>query len=358
MNSRLHPSKLLPRLAIRALPLAWVSLAGVALAQDVRVPVQALGSQSVSAAAVIDGVVQAVRQTTVSAQASGRIASLQVKAGDRVRAGQLLAVIDDRETQAGVRRGNAAVAQAQAELHNAQAQFNRTRELQSKGFVSPAALDVAEAQLKGAQAGREQASAAASQAALAQGFTRVNAPFDGWVQQTTSEVGDLAFPGKPLMVIYAPQPLRAVVQVPLSQAAGMTDTGAVEIELPGAKGNWIKPSAVTRVPSADAVAQTVEWRLELPTAAAQALLPGQPLRVRFGTQAQTRLLVPPTAVLQRGELNAVYVAQGTQGFALRAVRLGTDFGAQGVEVLAGLSAGERVALDPVRAGLAQAKPAQ
>ena len=84
MNSRLHPSKLLPRLAIRALPLAWVSLAGVALAQDVRVPVQALGSQSVSAAAVIDGVVQAVRQTTVSAQASGRIASLQVKAGDRV----------------------------------------------------------------------------------------------------------------------------------------------------------------------------------------------------------------------------------------------------------------------------------
>ena len=75
--------------------------------------------------------------------------------------------------------------------------------------------------------------------------------------------------------------------------------------------------------------------------------------MRFvGGQAK-RTVVPAAAVLRRGELTAVYVA-GDKGFVLRAVRLGADHGADGVEVLAGLSAGDRVALDPVKAGLAGA----
>ncbi|QLQ00032.1 MAG: hypothetical protein HZY78_07340 [Burkholderiaceae bacterium] len=66
--------------------------------------------------------------------------------------------------------------------------------------------------------------------------------------------------------------------------------------------------------------------------------------------------MPASAVLRRGELTAVYVAQG-QGFVLKTVRLGADHGAAGVEVLAGLGADDRVATDPVRAGLAGAQPA-
>ncbi len=116
---------------------------------------------------------------------------------------------------------------------------------------------------------------------------------------------------------------------------------------------WVAPSARSSMPSADPVSQTVEWRLELAAADTAALLPGQPVRVRFvGGQAQ-RLVVPPSAVLRRGELTAVYVASGS-GFVLRAVRLGADHGAQGVEVVAGVAAGERVAQDAVRAGLAGA----
>ena len=97
--------------------------------------------------------VEPVKQSTVAAQASGRISQLAVKAGDRVRTGQLLATIDDRESQAGLQRSRAQTAQAEAELRNAQAQVQRTRELQSKGFVSKAALDTAEATFKAAQAG-------------------------------------------------------------------------------------------------------------------------------------------------------------------------------------------------------------
>ena len=337
---------------------------GVALGQGaalaaapLEVPVTGVRPQAVPTGFEFDGVVEPVRQSTISAQASGRIATLAVKAGDRVRAGQLLATIDDRETQTGVQRSQAQVTQAEAELRNAQANAERTRELQARGFVSKAALDTAEAQFKSAQAGRDQAGAGARQSALSQGFTRVTAPYDGWVLQTLSDAGDLAVPGKPILTLYAPLPLRAVVQVPASRGEAARAASRIEVLLPGAAGagQWIALSARTVMPAADPVSQTIEWRLELPGAAAQGLVPGQQVRVRFvGGQAQ-RVVVPSGAVLRRGELTAVYVA-ASGGFVLKAVRLGADHGAAGVEVLAGLGPDDRVALDPVRAGLSGARP--
>lgn len=333
-----------------------LGLMGLAWAEtSVQVPVTQALAQGVSSGFELDGVVQPVKQATVSTQASGRIASLLVKAGDRVKAGQLLATVDDRETQTGVQRSQAQVTQAQAELRNAQANFERTRELQGKGFVSSAALDTADSQYQAAKAGRDQAGAGAQASALAQGFTRVTAPFEGWVQQTLAEAGDLALPGKPLLTLYAPTPLRAVVQVPASRAELARAASAIEVQLFDAQGasRWVQPTGRAALPMADPVSQTIEWRLELSAQAASALVPGQQLRVRFvGAQAQ-RKLVPASAILRRGELTAVYVASD-RGFILKAVRLGADHGTAGVEVAAGLSATDRVALDAVRAGLAGA----
>jgi hypothetical protein len=67
------------------------------------------------------------------------------------------------------------------------------------------------------------------------------------------------------------------------------------------------------------------------------------------------LVVPAAAVVRRGELRAVYVVSG-KGFALRAVRLGRDLGAQGIEVLSGLRTGDVVATDPLRAAQSDAAP--
>jgi RND family efflux transporter MFP subunit len=347
------------RSARYVLPLMGALALQAAIAQGgIQVPVVAAQVKSVGTGFELDGVVQPVKQSTISAQSSGRIATLSVKAGDKVRAGQMLATIDDREAQTGVQRSQAQVAQAQAELRNAQSNFERTRDLQSKGFVSAAALDTADAQLKGAQAGRDQASAGAAQSALAQGFTRVSAPFDGWVLQTHAEAGDLATPGKPLLTLYAPLPLRAVMQVPVSRSGVARAAGAVEVLVQnGGNSKWIRPSVTSSVPTADAVSQTIEWRLELPTEAANALLPGQQVRVRFTGGQTERSVVPASAILRRGELTAVYVAS-PKGFLLKAVRLGADHGAEGVEVLAGLMAGELVALDPVKAGLQGAQAAK
>ena len=317
-----------------------------------QVAVAAITSRPVDIGLELDGVIQPVRQSTVSAQTSGRIVALAVRAGDHVRAGQLLFTIDDSETQTAVQRSSAQLTQADAELRNTRAQYERTRELQNQGFVSQAALDIAEAQFKAGQAGRDQAQAGVRQSALAQGFTRVSAPYEGWVMQTQADAGDLAFPGKPLLTLYAPLPIRAVAQVPASRAALARAATAIQVQLPD--GSWISPVARSSVPAADPVSQTIEWRLELAQDASAGLLPGQQVRVRFAGGKATRLLVPAPAVLRRGELTAVYVATD-KGFVLKALRLGADHGVDGIEVLAGLAAGERVALDPVKAGLVGAQ---
>ena len=346
--------------AARYAVLCWgLLVASVAMAQGApTVPVVSAQVKAVGTGFELDGVIQPVKQSTISAQAAGRIVTLLVKAGDKVRAGQVLATIDDREAQTGVQRSQAQVAQAQAELRNAQANFDRTRDLQSKGFVSAAALDTADSQLKSALAGRDQAGAGAKQSALAQGFTRVLAPFEGWVLQTQVEAGDLAVPGKPLLTIYAPLPLRAVVQVPVSRSGVARAATAVEVLLAtgAAPAQWVRPVSSSTVPTADPVSQTIEWRLELPAETAKVLLPGQQVRVRFVGKQADRMVVPAQALLRRGELTAVYVVAG-KGFALKAVRLGAEHGAEGVEVVAGLTAGDQVALDPVKAGLAGAQPA-
>ncbi|MDP2264804.1 MAG: efflux RND transporter periplasmic adaptor subunit [Hydrogenophaga sp.] len=355
-------------LAAVSLMASGVRAAGEAPPAGPQVPVVSVGAHTAGSSLAFDGSLQAVRQSTLSAQASGRIASLSVKAGDRVKAGQVLAVIDDRATQAGVAQAQAGVAQADAQLANAQAHFERTRDLRAQGFVAQAALDTAQAQFKAAQAGAAAARAGQTQSSLAQGFTRLTAPYDGWVLQTHAEAGTLAMPGSPVLTVYAPQPIRAVVHVPASLQALARQAQQIEIQLPGTD-RWVRPAAQASLPAADPVSQTVEWRLDLSAADGAEQVPGRSVRVRFvGAPATAaaesgaqRLVVPASAVLRRGELTAVYVVASRgegqpAGFALRAVRTGAALG-EGVEVLAGLKAGDRVALDPVRAGLAGAVPA-
>lgn len=336
-------------------------LAAPAWAQSTAVPTTVAKAQTFGAVFELDGVIQPVKQSTLGAQAAGRISSLIVKAGDKVKSGQLLAIIDDREAAAGVQRSQAQINQSDAELRNAKANLERTRDLQSKGFVSKSALDTAETQYKAAAAMRDQASATALQSSISQGFTRVTAPYDGWVQQTHAEAGDLALPGKPLVTVYAPLPLRAIVQVPASRAQAVRLAAQTQIQWDGAQGQtqWIVPVSRSAVPSADPVSQTTEWRLDLPAQDSTNLVPGQQVRVRF-TEPQAakgmRLQVPAAAIVRRGELTAVYVAING-AFSLRAVRLGAPMGADGVEVLAGIRDGDQIAMDPIRAGFAKAVPA-
>lgn len=355
---------------------AFVTLLGATLAaacsparsEAAKLMVPTIQVQAQSQAAVMewDGVIQAVRQSTVAAQVPGNITALLVKAGDSVKAGQALARIDDRDTQAALTRSQADVAQADAQLTNARQQWERSQALRAQGFISAAALDSAQAQWRAAQAGVNAAKAGQAQAALAKGFTTLVAPFDGKVLSTQADVGDLAAPGRPVLTMYSPQAMRAVVQVPASQADRVRTASAAEVWLPAsgpqAPAQWVRATRVVTLPGADPVSQTVEWRLDLP---ATTSLPGQTVRVRFssmaaptsGSTAEAGLVVPAQAVIQRGELTGVYVAREGQ-FMLQAVRT-APMSAQAttVTVLSGLRAGDTIAQNALKAGLLNASPA-
>ena len=306
------------------------------------------GQKSVANDSDIDGVVEAVMQSTLSSQIPGRVLSLNVKAGDRVKAGQVLATIDDRETQTGVMQSQARLQQSEAELRQLQIALKRSQELNAQGFVSSAALDLAEAQFKAAQAGRDSAGAATTQAKVTHSFSKVTAPYDAWVLETSAQAGDLAIPGKPIMTVYAPQPLRVVLQWPASQKSALPKLSDIQIQ---SGSEIIKPVAMQIMPNADGISQTIGIKLDLPrTGVALNVSPGQQVQVRIAGPVQAKGLVPQSAILRRGEITAVYVAQ-EKGFVMKLVRLGADHGAAGVEIWAGLKDGEWIAVDAVKAGM-------
>ncbi len=296
-----------------------------------------------------EAVVEAVSQATVAAQVQGRVVQVRVDVGDRVKRGDLLMRIDEREATQAVAGSEAHVAQAQAQLTNAKSTYERTKNLYAQKFVSSAALDQAEASYKAAQAQLEAALANRGQTSTTRSFTAINAPLTGVVAQRHTELGEMAAPGKPLLTLYDPKGLRVVANVPQYKLAEVSKSSRAKVELPET-GRWIDAAAVTVLPVADARTHVVRVRITLPDNT-QGVLPGMFARAHFVVGKAKKLLVPTQAIVRRGEISAVYVLDGQGMPQLRQVRLGETADAGSTEILAGLAPGEQVALDPVQAGI-------
>jgi RND family efflux transporter MFP subunit len=292
-----------------------------------------------------DGVVQAVRQTTVAAQVAGAVVALEVKAGDAVKAGQLLLRLDARAAEQTAAAGAAQVLAARASQEVAEREFERQKQLFEQNYISRAALDRAEAQYKAAQAEAAAQLASAGAARTQSGFYVVRAPYAGVVADVSVVLGDMAMPGRPLLTVYDPSALRVSATVPQSVLARLPKAAALQVELPGVVAGRVAPLRTQVLPTVDPATHTVELRLDLPAGLA-GVAPGLFARAWLPAgEGDGRLFVPASAVVRRAELAAVYVV-GSDGRALlRQVRLGPVTGDR-VEVLAGLAAGERVALDP------------
>lgn len=336
-------------------PFSWLILAAGARAEVATVVVEPLAVALTHSA---DATIEAVRQVTLAARVPGRIVALNADAGDRVAKGTVLIRIDAAEAEQAIAGADAAIAQAEASLFNAKAVYERTARLVERQFVSPAALDEAKAGRDAAAAQLRAARAGRGQAGAVHAYTSLASPLTGFVAERHVERGDMAQPGRALLTVFDPTAMRAVVDVPqfrFGWAAGAVP--AARVELPES-GRWFDAAAVTVLPAADPRTHTVRVRVDLPPDAT-GLLPGMYARVHFSTGQAPRIAVPPAAILRRGELTGVYVADGMGGFSLRQIRAGETLADDRVEVLAGLAGGEQVALDPVRAGVAArgAKPA-
>jgi RND family efflux transporter MFP subunit len=342
--------------------LAGLLVAGVfaasAYGQASGVPVEAVSRQAIGDVQSWDGTLQSTRQATIGAQAQGRIVKLYVRAGDKVRAGDRLADIDAREASLAVSRDQAQLGESQAMLAEARAVHSRSLELHRQGFISQAALDQAAAALRVAEARQRQAEAGIGLSTVATDHTLVRAPWDGVVTAVSVEVGDLAMPGRAMFEMVSAERLRAVVFLPNARVADLVAGGKAAVTVDDSAGpRTVSSDRLVAIPSSDPASATTEVRIELPDDRPRSpnWVPGRSVTVRFESRSGDRALtVPSASLLTRGELVGVYVATAN-GFVLRAVRTGRRSGDR-VEVLSGLKEGERVALDPVRAGLKGALP--
>lgn len=299
----------------------------------------------------VEGLVEATRQSTVSAQISGRIKEINFDVGDRVNKGQVILRIDERETAQALAGSNAQVLQAQATLQNTKITYERAKQLFEQKFISQSALDKAQADYQVARAQAAASEAGAGQASLAHGYSAVVAPYGGVVAARLVEVGEMVVPGKPMMIGFDPAEMRVVVNVPQYKLQDISSHPKVMIELPSLS-RWIKAASTTVQPLADARTHSTQVRVSLPPNE-PGIYPGMFVRAHFVVGKANRLVIPVSAVLHRSEVVAVYVVDAKGGVKLRQVRLGEATVDGAVEVLAGLSPGEQVTLDPIKAGMKQ-----
>jgi RND family efflux transporter MFP subunit len=298
-----------------------------------------------------DGVVEAARQSTVSAQIAGRVKEILFDVGDSVKKGQIILRIDEREAAQAVAGSQAQLMQAQVAMQKAKSDYERARQLYTQKFISQAALDKAQADYKMALAQAAASEAGAEQSALAHGYTAVVAPYSGVVGARLVDLGEMVTVGKPLMSGFDPAQMRVIVEVPQYKLADIGAHPQAMIELPSLN-RRVHATSVTVLPTADVRTHSTQIRAYLPANEA-GVYPGMFVRVLFVVGKTKKLLIPASAVVRRSEVVAVYVVDDKGEASLRQVRLGEPAGENEIEVLAGLNPGEKVALEPIKAGMAQ-----
>ncbi|RMG38183.1 MAG: efflux RND transporter periplasmic adaptor subunit [Gammaproteobacteria bacterium] len=290
----------------------------------------------------LDGTVEAVNASTVGAQTSGQVKEVRFDVDDLVKAGSVIVVIDDTQQRAALAQAQANLRQAQAQLADAEKEYNRIRKVFARNAVSKAVMDKTRAARDQARAAVAAARAAVIQAQQQLEYTRVKAPYTGIVTERQIEVGEVVAPGTPLMSGISLERLRVNVDVPQSlvEAVRTQRRGAVLIGK-----QWVPARKVTVFPVADPTTDTFKVRMQLPSGV-KGVYPGMYLKAALEVGKRNVLVVPPQAVVFRSEVVGVYVVDDEGRVSLRHIRLGKPLVDGRFVVLSGLSAGERVAIDP------------
>jgi membrane fusion protein, multidrug efflux system len=320
------------------------------------------------------GSVRARTSAVLSAKVMGYVREVRVRAGDRVREGQTLVVLDVRDLEAGLRQAQAArneargalpevesaIASAHANLDLAKVTFGRMKDLFEKRSVSNQEYDEASARYQVAKAAYEmavsrrpqleakiaQADQAVQSAQITRGYGQIAAPFSGIITEKTADAGSLASPGVPLLAIEREGSYRLEAAVEESKLGAVKLGQAVSVAL-----DAFEPALDGRVaeiaPAMDTAARSFTVKIDLPPA--PQLRPGLFGRARFTFAARRVTAVPADAVEMRGQLASVLVAEAGRA-KRRLVTLGERRGNR-VEALSGLSVGEKVIV-PAPPGLA------
>ncbi len=254
---------------------------------------------------------------------SGRIASLPVVLGQQVKAGEQIAGLDTAEIKARLE-------QAEASLEQSQRDWKRTSALFEQQAATQAEYDAAQSRYRIAKAVAAEAKAMLS-------YAQIVAPFDGVVTKKWADIGDLAVPGKPLVSIEDPSVLQLEADVPQAIASHVQRGARLAVSVDGMNGA-LSGTVSEIAPASDPVSRTLQVKVDLPQQ--PGLHSGQFARLLVPVGESTSPRVPVSAVVQRGQLEIVFVLAG-QNARMHLVKTGKRTGDE-MEILSGLDAGDVV----------------
>lgn len=306
-------------------------------------PTVALRKQRVASERRLDGRVEAVDQGTVSAQTAGEVIAVVRDVGDQVPLNAVVLRLRAVQQRSSLQQASAALRAAEARAQELETRYQRIADMYSRNVVAKATLDEITAQRDSARATRDAAHAARAAASESLSYTEVRMPFAGVITDRFVRVGESVAPGTALFGAAALQRFRVIADVSQEMAQSIQRDPKVTV-YEGTRS--ISAEKVTVYPRAAADTNAFRVRIDL-AADAAGLLPGMLVKVGFASSDESKLFAPASAVVEQGEVTAVYVFEpsGAGRTVLRQVRLGPIQGDR-VEVVAGLQEGELLASDP------------
>jgi len=290
------------------------------------------------------GTVRSRTVANIAPRMTARILDIKVNAGDKVKKGDIIARLDERDIRAQENAALAALAGAHAQANRAKADEQRTRSLYSKEAATREKFDAVVAQAKEAQAGVNQAASSVSEIRSHLADTLLRAPFDGIVVKRLQEPGDMGLPGVPVATLQTPKGLRLEADIP-GTCAGRYSTGMNVTVRIDALGKTVNAQIDEISPEVDPQTRTQLIKIALP--AIEGLQPGYFGWLEQACDQHEALLIPASAVQHIGQLEVVKVlSEGRQ--LMRHIRTAKTFGDQ-IEVISGLQAGETVITHPQQA---------
>jgi RND family efflux transporter MFP subunit len=366
------------RLLLLVLLLVVVAGAGVLYSKGLLTPaltVQVAGLQSTypsQTLAVLNasGYAVAQRKAAVSSKITGRLISLSVEEGSRVKKGEVIATLENEDSQAALNRAQANVNlarstldQAKAELEDAQINHHRNEQLVAKGFVAQSTVDASEARYKRAKAAvaAQEAAIRASEAAREEAkvlveYSNIRAPFDAVVLTKNADIGDIVTPlgaaanAKAAVVTIADMgSLQVEVDVSESNISQVRVGQPCEIRLDAFPDLRFKGAVHMIVPTADRSKASVLVKVAFKEMDPR-ILPEMSAKVAFLSremvpeEEKPLKAVPASAVVSLGGQSVVFLVNGDRAVEKK-VRTGRRMDTM-VEILEGLGAGDKVVLNP------------
>ncbi|HSF69069.1 MAG TPA: efflux RND transporter periplasmic adaptor subunit [Nitrospira sp.] len=321
-----------------------VLLGGCGSKEESNVPAVSAAPQATIQAAVVEvklsdvpirmevtGQVETVYQATLSSRIQGTIDRVSVLEGTEVKKGQTLIELDNRDLQA-------ELARAAAEVENAKANFSRMKSLYAEDAVSKQEMENATRAFKVAEANRK--------AVLAQlSYTVVRAPFDGVITEKKVEAGELASPGQALLKMEDPNRLRLEATVAESDLKAIGRGDRIRVIIDALPSESLIGVVSQILPAGDPQTHTFAVKVDLPKT--PGLKSGMFGRLQLDKGISRTIVLPSSAVIERGEMTSVFVVDPDHVARLRWVRIGRRFNQQ-AEILSGINEGEHVLTDASR----------